>query len=113
MTDTASPAADDPGASGCVVCAAPLQSDAQADCYRCGGYFHLALTTNSTVEDCGQVWLDDEVMALQFACNGCLDENGAAGEQPAGNEAGGEHSRVQRAEPGLSARDLARRRRGR
>lgn len=113
MTDTASPAADGPSASACVVCAAPLQSDAQADCYRCGGYFHLALTTNSTVEDCGQVWIDDEVMALQSACNGCLDENGAASEQQAIDDAGGEHSRVQRAEPGVSARDIARRRRDR
>lgn len=103
MTESAAEAAS------CVVCGEPLRPDAQADCYSCGQFFHLALTTTAGVEDCGQVWIDDEVMALQFACNGCLGENGAADEQ----QAGGEHSRVQRAEPGLSARDLARRRRGR
>ena len=103
MTESAAEAAS------CVVCGGPLRPDAQADCYSCGQFFHLALTATAGVEDCGQVWIDDEVMALQFACNGCLGENGAAGEQ----QAGGEHSRVQRAEPGLSARDLARRRRGR
>ena len=115
MTDAASPAADGPSASACVVCAAPLQTDAQADCYRCGGYFHLALTTNSSVEDCGQVWIDDEVMALQFACNGCLDEplneQGAPPETP--EPPPSPRSRATRAEPGLSARDIARRRRGR
>ena len=111
MTESAAEAAS------CVVCGEPLRADGQADCYSCGQFFHLALTATAGVEDCGQVWIDDEVMALQFACNGCLGEKGAADEQPAGGDAdgnmGGEHSRVQRAEPGLSARDLARRRRGR
>ena len=113
MTDSASPAAgNEPEASGCVVCAAPLQADAQADCYRCGGYFHLALTTSSEVEDCGQVWLDDEVLALQFACSRCLEEQ--IGEPDAPAEAPQRPpSRATRAKPGVSAQDIARRRRGR
>ena len=113
MTDSASSAAgNEPEASGCVVCAAPLQADAQADCYRCGGYFHLALTANSEVEDCGQVWLDDEVLALQFACSRCLEEQ--IDEQDAPTEAPRRPaSRVARAKPGVSAQDIARRRRGR
>lgn len=100
-------------AASCVVCGELLRPDAQADCYSCGQFFHLALTATAGVEDCGQVWIDDEVMALQFACNGCLEETGGASEEPAAGGADGERSRVQRAEPGLSARDLARRRRGR
>ena len=70
-----SPAASQPtaGDTSCAVCGRPLRPDAQADCYSCGQYFHLGLTANSDVEDCGQVWLDDEVLALQFACNSCLE----------------------------------------
>ena len=113
MSQAASqPAAD---ISSCAVCGHPLRPDAQADCYSCGQYFHLGLTANSDVEDCGQVWLDDEVLALQFACNRCLEaQTDAAPGGDAEDEAAREAPpRVARAEPGLSARDLARRRRGR
>ena len=99
----------------CAVCGRPLRPDAQADCYSCGQYFHLGLTANSDVEDCGQVWLDDEVLALQFACNRCLEAqtDAAPGGGTEGDSAHEAPPRVARAEPGLSARDLARRRRGR
>lgn len=111
-----SQAASQPTADGlpCAVCARPLCPDAQADCYSCGQYFHLGLTANSDVEDCGQVWLDDEVLALQFACNSCLEaQSGAAPSNDAEDDAAREAPpRVARAEPGLSARDLARWRRG-
>ena len=113
MSQAASqPTADEPS---CAVCGRPLRPDAQADCYSCGQYFHLGLTANSDVEDCGQVWLDDEVLALQFACNRCLEaQNDATPSDAAEDEAAREAPpRVARAEPELSARDLARRRRGR
>ena len=104
-------------AAACAVCDAPLRSDAQADCYSCGRFFHLGLTADSDVADCGQVWIDDEVLALQFACNRCIDAQTGASAQDeqvgkVGEEASGAPARVQRAEPGISARDLARRRRG-
>ena len=97
--------------AACAVCDGPLRSDAQADCYSCGRFFHLGLTADSEVDDCGQVWIDDEVLALQFACNRCIAEQMGVDEQ-VGEEGSDAPSRVQRAEPGLSARDLARRRRG-
>ena len=107
-------------AAACAVCDEPLRADAQADCYSCGRFFHLGLTADSDVADCGQVWIDDEVLALQFACNRCIDAQTGAGAQDeqvgevsqVDAEASGAPARVQRAEPGLSARDLARRRRG-
>ncbi len=108
------------GEAACSVCGEPLQPQAQADCYSCGRLFHLGLTTSAEVDDCGQVWIDDQVLALQFACNRCLDEHleehtdeqGAAVEEspPPPAEAA---PRVQRAEPGRSAREIARRRRSR
>lgn len=105
MTQSASDVA------ACVVCDGPLRVDAQADCYSCGRFFHLGLTADSEVDDCGQVWIDDEVLALQFACNRCIAEQMGVDEQ-GDEEVPDAASRVQRAEPGLSARDLARRRRG-
>ena len=104
-------------AAACAVCDEPLRADAQADCYSCGRFFHLGLTADSDVADCGQVWIDDEVLALQFACNRCIDAQTGASEQDeqvgqVGEEAPDAPPRVQRAEPGLRARDLARRRRG-
>ena len=111
--------------SPCAVCGGPLTRNASADCYMCGQLFHLGLTTDSVVDDCGQVWLDDEAMALQFACNSCLEQQRAEAEGPvpepepqaAPNPPSQPNPpnprRAQRAEPGRSARDIARRRRGR
>lgn len=104
-------------AAACTVCDEPLRADAQADCYSCGRFFHLGLTADSDIADCGQVWIDDEVLALQFACNRCIDAQTGVSEQDeqvsrVDEEAMDAPPRVQRAEPGLSARDLARRRRG-
>ncbi len=108
--------------SQCAVCGGPLSRNASADCYMCGQLFHLGLTTDSVVDDCGQVWLDDEVMALQFACNSCLEQQRAEAEGPVSEpepEAAPSPPsppnprRAQRAEPGRSAREIARRRRGR
>ncbi len=101
----------------CSVCGEPAGPEARSDCYRCGEYFHLRLTTTATGPDCGDVWIDDEVMALQFACRNCLAEQ--MGEPvpnddtpPAPEPAEPpERPRARRAASGASARDLARRRR--
>lgn len=100
----------------CVVCNDPARPDGRSDCYICGEFFHLRLTTTAEGPDCGDVWIDDEVMALQFACRNCLDERmhqesmldstSQPPEPPAL-----EPRRVRKAAPGASARDLARRRR--
>jgi len=98
----------------CVVCDEPAAPEARSDCYRCGAYFHLRLTTTATGPDCGDVWIDDEVMALQFACHSCLAEqrgesttapDDALHTQP---EADSSARRSRRAAEGASARDLAR-----
>lgn len=91
----------------CSVCGDPAGPEARSDCYRCGEYFHLRLTTTATGPDCGDVWIDDEVMALQFACRNCLMEQ--AGDLP--GEEPPERPKARRAASGESARDLARRRR--
>lgn len=105
----------------CSVCGEPAAPDARSDCYRCGEYFHLRLTTTASGPDCGDVWIDDEVMALQFACRTCLAEQAgesdpeAAGPtppvQPLVQEEPVQRPRARRASGGATARDLARRRR--
>lgn len=113
MTDEVSTAED---VWPCSVCGEPAGPEARSDCYRCGEYFHLRLTTTATGPDCGDVWIDDEVMALQFACRNCLDQQAESqaptDAAPAPPEQ--EHEprpRARRASGGASARDLARRRR--
>ena len=95
----------------CSVCGEPAAPDARSDCYRCGEYFHLRLTTTAIGPDCGDVWIDDEVMALQFACRTCLSEQAGeqAGAQPDDDQP--ERPKARKASGGESARDLARRRR--
>ena len=99
----------------CVVCGELAAPDARSDCYRCGDYFHLRLTTTAEGPDCGDVWIDDEVMALQFACRNCLDGREAeASDAPDDQPSVGAETprpRAWRASAGASARDLARRRR--
>lgn len=100
----------------CVVCDEPAPPDGRSDCYICGEFFCLRLTTTATGPDCGDVWIDDEVMALQFACRTCLDERMNEGTAPevmsqSPEPPAEESRRVYRAAPGASARDLARRRR--
>ncbi|MCY3558863.1 MAG: hypothetical protein OXH13_09480 [Chloroflexi bacterium] len=98
----------------CVVCDEPAAPEARSDCYRCGDYFHLRLTTTATGPDCGDVWIDDEVMALQFACHNCLAEQrgeaAPAADDTPGTQLAAEPSprRTLRAREGASARDLAR-----
>ena len=98
----------------CVVCDEPAAPEARSDCYRCGDYFHLRLTTTATGPDCGDVWIDDEVMALQFACHNCLAEqrgestpipDDTSRAQPVAEVS---PKRSRRASEGASARDLAR-----
>lgn len=99
----------------CTVCGDSAPADGRSDCYVCGEYFHLRLTNTAEGPDCGDVWIDDEVMALQFACRRCLDERVSelqpAPPDPPVLEEAQPTRRIRRAAPGASARDLARRRR--
>lgn len=120
------PTPQTPSDDACVVCAEPTDPVARADCYECGEYFHLKLTTTSDAPDCGDVWLDAEIMALQFACSLCLIAirgEAPTPDMPATNtnlqpqtpipQPQPDSPPLRRHEPGASVRDLARRRRNR
>ena len=49
-----------------------------ADCNWCNSRYHLNQRNDIEGKDCGQVWIDEQYMALQFACDRCLVEMGAA-----------------------------------
>jgi hypothetical protein len=43
-----------------------------AECNWCDQPFHLNQRNDVEGKDCGAVWIDEQYMALQFACNTCL-----------------------------------------
>ena len=123
----------------CTVCAAPVESGASAICSGCAEPFHLVLTNEAPTGDgsandvggknCGEVWLNEEFLALEFGCARCLAvARGTPPPPPAGPPPGrapahnathdaprGASRSATRSGPvrrqGLSARDIVRRRR--
>lgn len=56
----------------CSVCNEPLEAHTEAYCDACGLPYHLNQRTDLPGKDCGDVWINEEHMALEFACNSCL-----------------------------------------
>jgi hypothetical protein len=56
----------------CVVCGEPVAAAMSAACNWCDGRYHLNQRNDVEAKDCGQVWIDEQYMALQFACDNCL-----------------------------------------
>lgn len=50
-----------------------------ATCDACGRRYHLNQRTDLPGEDCGQVWINEEHLGLEFACDTCLNPPEAAG----------------------------------
>lgn len=56
----------------CSVCGDPLSSHTEAYCGGCGAPYHLNQRTDLEGKDCGQVWINEEHLGLEFGCNTCL-----------------------------------------
>jgi len=56
----------------CVVCTEPLTETSNADCMRCGQPYHLNRRNDIPGKDCGNAWINDAFMSLEFACEVCL-----------------------------------------
>jgi coproporphyrinogen III oxidase len=63
---------DAPAPMRCVVCSDHAPDVASSICNWCNQRFHLNQRNDIEGRDCGQVWIDEQSMALQFACNNCL-----------------------------------------
>jgi hypothetical protein len=57
----------------CVVCTDELTSTTEAWCGQCGKSYHLNQRVDLPGKDCGQVWINEEHLALEFACDLCLN----------------------------------------
>jgi hypothetical protein len=73
----------------CHVCRDPIADDNAALCNTCGNPFHLRLRNDAEGRDCGEVWINEQYLSLEFACNECLGltptAGGAAAEPPVGS----------------------------
>jgi hypothetical protein len=57
----------------CVVCDDPVDEKTSSVCSLCGQRFHLNQRNDQPGKDCGEVWINDQYLALEFACRRCLD----------------------------------------
>ena len=61
--------------AACHCCGEPLEPINVATCNGCGRRYHLVMRTDLPGRDCGSVWIDDQLQALEFGCNVCLGRN--------------------------------------
>ena len=75
-----------PEPPACHVCHDPITDSTSAICNTCGNRFHLRLRNDAEGRDCGEVWINEQFLSLEFACFTCLvRETGAlSGEPPVG-----------------------------
>jgi len=65
------------GSSHCHVCGEPLAGRGTAPCHNCHRVFHLAQEADPAHADCGEVWVNDQYLAMEFACDVCLGKRRA------------------------------------
>ena len=56
----------------CVVCDEEVDERTSSVCNSCGERFHLNQRNDQPGKDCGSVWVNDQYLALEFACQRCL-----------------------------------------
>lgn len=57
----------------CSVCGGEMAAHNEATCDNCGRPYHLKQRTDLPGKDCGQVWINEDHLALEFACHACLN----------------------------------------
>lgn len=58
--------------NSCWVCGEHVEPHTEAFCGQCGRAYHLNQRTDMPGKDCGQVWINEDHLALEFACDRCL-----------------------------------------
>ena len=56
----------------CRVCSEEITAFTEAWCGSCGEVYHLNQRNDVVARDCGKVWISEEHLALEFACDTCL-----------------------------------------
>jgi hypothetical protein len=67
----------------CSVCGEQTSEHSNAMCNFCFRPYHLALRNDIPAKDCGQVWISEEHMSLEFACNTCIGQQSVPTAKPA------------------------------
>ncbi len=57
----------------CSVCGEEMAAHNEATCDNCGRAYHLNQRMDLPGKDCGQVWINEDHLALEFACHTCLN----------------------------------------
>lgn len=65
--------------SSCCVCQLSVVAHMEAYCSACGKLYHLNQRSDLPGEDCGQVWINEEHLGLEFACRTCLEPEAQGG----------------------------------
>jgi hypothetical protein len=66
----------------CAVCGEAADERSTAVCNNCGDRFHLNQRNDQPGKDCGAVWINEQFLALEFACQPCLDGDSPAVQTP-------------------------------
>lgn len=62
----------------CIVCNEQLAAHTEAYCGNCGLPFHLNQRIDLPGKDCGQVWINEDHLGLEFGCFTCLRPSASA-----------------------------------
>lgn len=63
----------------CRVCGEEVDESDSAACNSCEERFHLRLRNDVDGKDCGEVWINEQYLSLEFACLVCLRGEVTAG----------------------------------
>ncbi|MBI1886743.1 MAG: hypothetical protein HYS09_10605 [Chloroflexi bacterium] len=68
--------------ASCCVCGKALDGSNTAECNNCGWPFHLNRRNDVEGKDCGDVWINEQYLSLEFGCFNCLGNTEATGAEP-------------------------------
>ena len=63
----------EPQTYSCTVCLEHVDDSNSSECNGCGERYHLNQRNDRPGKDCGDVWINDETLALEFGCQTCID----------------------------------------
>lgn len=66
----------------CAVCGEPGDQKTVSICNSCGEPFHLNQRNDTPGKDCGMVWINEQYLSLEFACQRCVDGDAPAPQRP-------------------------------
>jgi len=66
----------------CLVCGEAADDGNSQLCNNCDGRFHLRLRDGDDGKDCGEVWINEQYLSLEFACFTCLGVGPRNQEEP-------------------------------